>query len=127
MLLEDRFDKTCKDMEKIFSAVCVPIIEQQTVLSPGQKRRKSTSNILPLKSLPEGNVLGVLKCVNKIDFVQQMAGIPFSDDDVGLTCLFAESILDTIQAFPSNMQLAAAMPPSVSFSQTGSAEGAKEQ
>jgi hypothetical protein len=109
MLLEERFGKACKDKEKIFSAICVPVMEERAALNGG--RRKSTGPILSLDDMVElpaseqRKVLAVLKCINKIDFVRQMAGIPFNDDDVRLAAVLAENIADTIQVSSSNMLL----------------------
>jgi len=104
MLLEDRFDKKVTDTEKIFSTVCVPILSVRTQSmrhtaphSPSpQARRQSWAPInKPLNADLEesqADVVAVLKVVNKVDFVRQMAGIPFHEDDSQLAGLFAEYV-----------------------------------
>ena len=139
LLLDERFDNTVKDTEKVLSAICVPVFwvrqpppEAADSASPGgevapevSKPRKASivaprngsvvasregsirplnrnkswgafnSSIGDLATAPgapesEGEVVAVLKAVNKIDFVRQMAGIPFNKDDAQLCNLFAE-------------------------------------
>jgi len=110
MLLEDRFDKATRDTERIFSCICVPILTSRTesmrhsspIAVPASPRRQSWAPINgPVNGLDDTEMVAVLKCCNKVDFVRQMAGIPFSIDDMQLVGLFAEYMANVVH--DSNM------------------------
>jgi len=57
-------------------------------------RRRSSwapiNTLLQAEAESKAEVIAVLKVVNKIDFVRQMAGIPFNTDDIQIAGLYAE-------------------------------------